>query len=243
MYLTLCFRVCCAQDVHPLHIEIRFLNSADKHKYVDSVRWLSKNEVDVQTREYIKGHPLVYPHLAEGVLFKSDQRGRIVAEVIFARDGRRIELTPFCVACVPSLPCSDETDAWMGWILGWNIYFWHGSIHNYWDRIRRELESRDGDLDEDDDGTPSSQKLGRGMRKKRKLAVEVEAEAAAAAASEEDGEEEEEGNEEEETAKAIAAVEAAIQSDSKHADKKAKTCGVAPAAAASDTTRTTIDLD
>jgi hypothetical protein len=43
--------------------------------------------VEVQTREYIRGHPLVFGHLAMGVLF------------------------------------NDETDAWTGWILGWNIYF------------------------------------------------------------------------------------------------------------------------
>jgi hypothetical protein len=66
-----CGLLCGGEDVHPLHLEVKFLNPTDKHRYVDSVRWLSKSEVDVQTKEYIKGHPLVYPHLAEGVLFKS----------------------------------------------------------------------------------------------------------------------------------------------------------------------------
>lgn len=67
---TICEAMAGGADVHPLHIEVRYLNPTDKNKYVDSVRWLSKAETDIQTREYIKGHPLVYPHLAEGVLFQ-----------------------------------------------------------------------------------------------------------------------------------------------------------------------------
>jgi hypothetical protein len=48
-----CGTLCGGADVHPLHLEIRFLNPRDKHKYVDSCRWLSRSEVEVQTREYI----------------------------------------------------------------------------------------------------------------------------------------------------------------------------------------------
>lgn len=82
-----CGLPCGGNDSHPLHLNVKFLNPQDKHNYLDSCRWLSKNEVENQTKEYIKGHPLVYPHLAAGVLF------------------------------------NDETDAWRGYVLGWNIYF------------------------------------------------------------------------------------------------------------------------
>ena len=133
-----CGAMCGGEDAHPLHLELRMLSHADKNKYVDSVRWLSKSEVEVQTREYIKGHPLVFPHLAEGVLM------------------------------------NDETDAWLGYVLGWNIYYWFGDIARYWTQKRRELEAKH-DSDEESD----TQERGRGKRRKRKLAIEEEREAVA----------------------------------------------------------------
>jgi hypothetical protein len=67
-----CHTACGGADAHPLHLEFRILNPIDKNKYVDSVRWFSRSDVNVQTREYIKGHPLVYPHLAAGVLMNDE---------------------------------------------------------------------------------------------------------------------------------------------------------------------------
>ena len=178
-----CGLPCGGNDSHPLHLNVKFLNPQDKHNYLDSCRWLSKNEVENQTKEYIKGHPLVYPHLAAGVLF------------------------------------NDETDAWRGYVLGWNIYFCENhnadsnsprvcvctslclltlalgcvflclgfmDIERYWASMRRELEEASGAMDTPDIEGESNEERGRGKRKKRKLVGEVASEAQAALEEAED---------------------------------------------------------
>lgn len=72
---------------------------------------------------------------------------------------------------------SDETDAWLGYILGWNIAYWYTDICSYFTRVRRELEEKTGgDLEDDDGDEEESRPMGRGQRKKRKLVSEREPE-------------------------------------------------------------------
>jgi len=126
-----CQQLCGGEDVHPLHLEIRHLSPLDKNKYVDSVRWLSDREVDLQSRAYIRGHPQVFPHLAEGVLFH------------------------------------DETDAWKGYVLAWNIVYWKGDIAKYWEHVWSNKGRAEEEEEEEEE--VDVKQYGRGKRKKRKL--------------------------------------------------------------------------
>ena len=137
----------------------------------------------------LPGHPLVYPHLATGVLF------------------------------------NDETDAWHGYTLAWNIYFWHGDIASYWTRVRREMEQRVGDLGEEDDDAAgedgAAEERGRGKRKRRKLNVEKQ---------HDDDAEGAEGEEQDEEAQLAAATAASI-AEHKQQVKPAASSAAAAAAA------------
>ena len=134
------------------------------------------------------GHPLVYPHLATGVLF------------------------------------NDETDAWHGYTLAWNIYFWHGDIASYWTRVRREMEQRVGDLAEEEDDAAgedgAAEERGRGKRKRRKLNVEKQ------------HDDDAEGAEEQDEEAQLAAATAASIAEHKQQVKPAASSAAAAAAAA-----------
>lgn len=117
---------------------------------------------------------------------------------------------------------NDETDAWHGYTLAWNIYFWHGDIASYWTRVRREMEQRGGDLAEDDAAEEDgAEERGRGKRKRRKLNVEKQHDVDAEGAEEDQDEEAQ-----------LAAATAASIAEHKQQVKPAASSAAAAAAAA-----------
>jgi hypothetical protein len=154
-----CFLSCC----------FFFCPSCLKPQYVDSVRWLSMNDVEEQTREYIRGQLVSFAQLCAFCI-----------ATCTAAHSFWFRLPPLCFPGHPlvyphlaaGVLMNDETDAWHGWVLGLNIYFWFGDIARYWDKARKGLEEREGDPndeDVDEDDTEDGQQLGRGKRKRRRL--------------------------------------------------------------------------
>lgn len=230
-----CGALCGGADVHPLHLEIRHLHLADKNKYVDSCRWLSKSETDVQTREYIRGQTDMAACPNCGVRGLLADAAAVAAAAAHSRPS---------LICSNSLPLghplvyphlatgvlfNDETDAWHGYTLAWNIYFWFNDIATYWTKVRREMEQRAGaGLDEDgDDAAEDGEERGRGKRKRRKLTVENQQRDADAEADAE--------QEEEEDAQLAAATAASIAEHKQQVKPSASSSAAGAAAAAAAT--------